>query len=360
MNRIIILTLSILIIPILTSCGIKPEGIGIKEATENKTIPLVEVFTLKKKQLEKKINIPGEILAYESVDIFPKVEGFVQDVYVDKGSVVKKGQILMRLTAPELEAQIAEAQAKLQSDEGTYKRLKAASETPGVISDNELEIAQRAFESSSAHLKSLQDTKSYLQITAPFNGIITERNIHTGALVGPSGAGAAKPIFHIDQTSHLRVVVPIPEYAVSGIKKGATVEFAVSAFPERLFSATASRLPQSIDPKTRTEQIELDFDNSKGLLSPGMYPEVIWTVHRQEPTFFVPTTALVTTTERTFIIREKNKTVEWVDVKAGNYIGDEVEVFGNLKEGNKIVLRTNDELRDGSKIATKLISLEKK
>lgn len=358
MNRIIILILSVFIIPILTSCGIKPEGI--KEASDNKAIPTIEVFTLKKKQLEKKINIPGEILAYESVDIFPKIEGFVQDVYVDKGSVVKKGQLLMRLTAPELEAQIAEAQAKLQSDEGTYKRLKAASETPGVISDNELEIAQRAFESSSAHLKSLQDTKSYLQITAPFNGIITERSIHTGALVGPSGAGATKPIFHIDQTSHLRVVVPIPEYAVSGIKKGTAVDFTVSAFPEKLFSAAVSRLPQSIDPKTRTEQIELDFDNSKGLLSPGMYPEVIWIVRRQEPTFYVPTSAVVTTTERTFVIREKNETVEWVDVKAGNYIGDEVEVFGNLKEGNKIVLRTNDELRDGSKIETKLILLEKK
>lgn len=357
MNRIIILTLSILIIPILTSCGIKLEGI--KEA-ENKTVPMIEVFTLKKKQLDKKINIPGEILAYESVDIFPKVEGFVQDIYVDKGSVVKKGQLLMRLTAPELEAQIAEAQAKLQSDEGTYKRLKAASETPGVISDNELEISQRAFESSSAHLKSLQDTKSYLQITAPFNGIVTERNIHTGALVGPSGAGAAKPIFHIDQTSHLRVVVPIPEYAVSGITKGAKVDFTVSAFPEKLFSAVVSRLPQSIDPKTRTEQIELDFDNLKGLLSPGMYPEVIWTVHRQEPTFFVPTTALVTTTEHMFVIREKNETVEWVDVKAGNYIGDEVEVFGNLKEGEKIVLRASDELRDGFKINAKLISLSEK
>ena len=358
MNRIIILILSIFIVPILTSCGIKPESI--KEATENKTIPTVEVFTLKKKQLEKKINIPGEILAYESVDVFPKVEGFVQDIYVDKGSVVKRGQLLMRLVAPELESQIAEAQAKGQSDEGTYKRLKAASETPGVISDNELEIAQRAFESSSAHLKSLQDTKSYLQITAPFNGIITERNIHTGALVGPSGAGATKPIFHIDQTSHLRVVVPIPEYAVSGIKKGAKVDFTVSAFPEKLFSATVSRLPKSIDPKTRTEQIELDFDNSHSLLSSGMYPEVIWIVKRSEPTFFIPTTALVTTTERTFIIREKNETVEWVDIKAGSYIGDEVEVFGELKEGDKVVLRASDELRDSSKITTKLISLEKK
>lgn len=341
-----------------TSCVRSPRLAA--STTENKTAPTVEVFLLKKKRLEKKLRIPGELLPYESVDIFPKIEGFIQTIYVDKGSVVNNGQLLISLVAPELEEQIAEAQAKLQSDEGTYQRLKAASETPGVISENELNIAQRAKEASGAHLKSLQNTKDYLQVRAPFNGVITERNVHTGALVGPSGAGASKLLLHIQKISRLRLVVPVPEYAVSGIKVGDKIDFAVPAFPDKSFTAAINRIPQRIDAATRTEQIELDVDNSKGLLSPGMYPEVIWVVKRSEPTFFVLTTALVTTTERTFVIREKNETVEWVDVKAGNYIGDEVEVFGDLKDGDKIVSKANDELRDGSKIETKLISLEKK
>lgn len=354
MKHLLILIL-IFSIPILTSCGINPTNL--KEASESKISSPTDVFTLKKQRLEKDLHIPGELLPYESVDIFPKVEGFIKDIYVDKGSVVKKGQVLISLVAPELEEQTSEAQAKLQSDENTYNRLKAASETPGVISENELVTSQKQAEASSAHLKSLQSTKSYLQITSPFDGVITERNVHTGALVGPSGAGASKPLLHIEKVSTLRVVVPVPEYAVSGIKKGTSVNFTVAAFPEKILTAKVSRIPNSIDPKTRTEQIELDFNNSNELLSPGMYPEIIWKINRPEPTFFVPTSSVVTTTERTFVIRAEDDNAEWVDVMVGYSIKDLVEIFGDLNEGDKIVFRATDEIINGTKIKTKVINL---
>ena len=334
----------------LTSC----EKLPAITINHKEQCPTVEVISLTRKQLERKLQIPSELIPFESVDIYPKVEGFINAIYVDKGSFVKNGELLINLTAPELEDQIQEAKAKLQSDEGIYKRLKAASETPGVISENELDIANKAMEASSAHLQFLEKTKEYLQVRAPFDGVITQRNVHTGALVGPSGAGASVPLLHIEKVSRLRLVVPIPERDVSGVSLGNKVDFTVSAFPDKVFTATVSRIPHSINTKTRTEEVELDFDNSKRELSSGMYAEVEWKVKRPYPTFFIPSSAVVTTTEKTFIIRVKDNTVEWVDVTLGGSVENLIEIFGDIKEGEGIISKATDELQEGSKVNPKM------
>jgi membrane fusion protein, multidrug efflux system len=325
------------------------------------------------KPVSRSIDLPGEFLPFLSVSLHARVPGYIEKILVDRASVVQQGQLLAELSAPEMAAQIAEAESKVQaleSDrlqaeaqlaalEATYARLRQAAETPGAIAGNELvqmekQIdAQRALirsrqdsgRAATSSLKALQEMQSYLRITAPFDGVVTERLVHPGALVGPA---ANSPLFTIQQISKLRLVVAVPEEYAGSIAPAARVEFRVPAFPERTYSGTVARSAHALDPKTRTMPVELDVTNNDGSLSPGMYPTVKWPVRRSRPALFVPATSVVTTTERTFVIRDRNGRAEWVNVRKGSSDGDLIEVMGDLRPGERVVRHGTDELRDGS------------
>jgi RND family efflux transporter MFP subunit len=363
-------------------------------------------------EMNRRFRLPGELQPFQDVAIYARVTGFVEAINVDRGSVVRHGQLLARLRAPELDAQRSEAEArsraaqshrveaaarvnsaraqrleaeaKLAAEEATYQRLKAASATPGVVAGNDVEVAQRSVEASrarvqlwgenekaaQAQLKALeeneralgeaartsQNIEAYLRITAPFDGVITERNAHPGALVG-AGGQSATPMFRLQQVSRLRLVVAIPESEVAGVASGTKVNFTVPAQPGEQFIGVVQRISHALDAKTRTMPVELDVDNSSRRLAPGMFPEVIWLARRLHPSLFVPPTAVATTTERTFVIRVREGQVEWVEVKRGvarsESGGDLVEVFGDLAPGDQIATRGTDELRPGLRVAVK-------
>ncbi len=162
------------------------------------------------------------------------------------------------------------------------------------------------------------------------------------------------PMVRIETPSRLRLVIPVPEAYVAGISEGAKVEFSVSAYPGQTFSAPVARIAQSIDAKTRTMPVELDVSNPSGRLAPGMFSEVLWPVHRRGPTLFVPTSAVARTTERVFVIRIRDGSADWVDVKTGATSGSLVEVFGDLKEGDEVAARGTDELRPGTQVTRQL------
>jgi hypothetical protein len=202
-------------------------------------------------------------------------------------------------------------------------------------------VGELVFSSSSRTQGELQ---SYLKISAPFSGVVTDRLVHPGALVGP---GNDIVLLVVQQLSHLRLVVPVPEESVSGIVNGARVSFHVPAWPNRSFSGKVARISQALDQKTRTMPVELDVINADGLLSPGMFPSVKWPVHRPGASLFVPKTSVVTTTERTFVVRDHNGHAEWVEVKKGLTEGEMIEVIGELKPGDMVLRRATDEIREG-------------
>jgi RND family efflux transporter MFP subunit len=187
--------------------------------------------------------------------------------------------------------------------------------------------------------------ETYLEITAPFDGVVTDRLVHPGALVGP---GADPVLLVLQQVSRLRLIVAVPEQDIGGIVAGAKVEFKVPAFPERTYAGTVARVAHALDLKTRTMPVELDVLNRDGSLSPGMYPSVKWPVRRARPSLLVPRSSVVTTAERTFVVRASNGKAEWVDVKKGAADGDLLEVIGNLQAGDMVVRRATDEMRDGA------------
>jgi len=372
-----------------SSCGTNSGSDTSAQGSASPT-PTVEVVKVTSKKLAITTRLPGELQAYEAVAVFPKVTAYVDSISVDRGSRVKAGQLMARLVAPEVvaqraeaqsklqaaEAQRAEAEAKLASDQSTYERLKSASATPGVVAGNDLEIAQKAADADRARLESLREgakaaksalesvteIEGYLQVRAPFDGVVTERNVHPGSLVGPatSGPSAATPMVRVEKTARLRLVVPVPEKFATGITVGSRVAFGVPAFPSQTFAGTIARVAHSVDVKTRTMPVELDVNNADERLSSGMFPEVLWPVRRTEPTLFVPTSAVARTTEATFVVRIRNGNSEWANVSIGEVDGRLIEIFGDVREGDEVAVRGTDELRPGTRVSAQLAGAEQR
>jgi membrane fusion protein (multidrug efflux system) len=310
----------------------------------------LEVVPVVEKPLDTSISLEAELAPYERVAIFARANGFVSQVLVDRGSRVKQGQLLITVVAPELGAQRAEAQAKLQGDKSTFDRLKAAAQTPGAVAGHEVEVAEAAVQADQARLDAVRTTEQYLSLTAPFEGVVTERNVHPGALVGPQGGSTATPLLRIEQVHKLRLTVGVPETLVGGIAEGVTATFTVRTFPGVSFTGVTKRVAQSIDTRTRSMPVELDVDNGDGRLAPGMFASVVWPVKRPTTSIFVPPTAIVQSTERTFVARVKDGTVEQVPVQRGITQGDLVEVFGALRTGDVVARRGSEDLRNGTHV----------
>jgi len=340
--------------------------------------PVVEVVPVVSKQLERTVKLPGEIFPYQSVAIHARVAGFVETVEVDRGSAVKRDQALARLAAPELRAQLGEAEAKVQAmeaqrveaearltaDQSTYERLKAAAATAGVVSGQDLIVAEKTVDAGRARVRSLESSwkaaqaaaqavremERYLEVIAPFDGVITQRRVHPGALAGPSVA-----LFQLEQISRLRLEVAVPEIDLAGMVRGARVSFTVPAWPGETFSGIVARPARSLDVKTRSMPVELDVENRDGRLAPGMFVEAHWPVRRPGPSLLVPASAVAVTTERAFVVRIRQGVAEWVKISRGAPAGGLVEVFGALKAGDLVARRGTDELREGTKVTPKTV-----
>jgi RND family efflux transporter MFP subunit len=339
----------------------------------------VSTVTVASRKLQTTIALPAQLVPYEQVDIYPKVTGFVETVTVDRGSHVQRGQLLVRLTAPELvsqrsqaeaavrvaQSQLATAQAKLASDNGTYLHMVAAAKTPGVLAENDVTVAgqtvsadkglvdaaEQNIAAARETLKSVGQTEAYLNITAPFAGVVTTRNLHPGALIGPaSGPGGAQPILQVVDDKRLRLVVPLPEALVGDMKVGQLVSFTVPAYPAQAFKAPIERISHEVDEKSRTMPVELDVLNKDGKLSPGSFTTVSWPLQRAYPTLFVPASAVTTDQQHTFVIRVRNGRAEWVTVQTGQTVNGDIEVFGDLAAGDQVVKIASDALHAGDAV----------
>jgi membrane fusion protein, multidrug efflux system len=367
----------------MSSCG----GAGVTQAQNTATsaqpTPQVELTPVKSGKLDSTVQLPAELAPYEAVDLYARQTGFVKSIAVDRGSRVKEGEVIAQLEAPEVvaqkaaaestyqgaESQLAAARVKLASDQATFQRMSTAAKVPGVVAQNDLDIAQAtvradeanatAFEKTAAAaqetLRAVAQLEAYLTITAPFDGEVTSRFVHPGALVGPAGGtGAATPIVHIETLTRHRLVVPVPESDAAGIPAGTQVSFTVPSFPGRTFRAAIARISHDVDLKTRTMPVELDVRDPQAELVPGMFCQAAWPVRRSYSTLFVPTTAVASDLERTFVIRVRNNRTEWVDVRTGATSGNLIEVFGDLKEGDTVATRGTDQLRAGVEVASHL------
>ena len=354
------LFLFIVVPAFITGCsGNKP----LKQETVSADSTNWQTEAVEQAEVHNIIKLPAQLAAFEEVSIFPKVNGYVKSVQVDVGSKVTKGQWLMELEAPELEQATLEAKEKYARakadyliDKEKYNRLKEASATEGAISPLDLSTVRAKMEADSAlgnaeknNWEMKQTIQQYLHVTAPFSGIITERNVHPGALVSAESKDN-RPMLELKQVDHLRLQVDVPEAVSGGLKLNDTLGFFTSAFPGREIKGTIARKSMNINPQFRSERIEIDVYNKSGDLAPGMYADVLIQSHGNVHGFAVPGSCIVTSTERKYVIVIRNGKTEKVDVTTGNVGTKKTEVFGKLKAGEMVLTNADDGIKEGISI----------
>jgi len=324
----------------------------------------VAAISLQKGKLASSLQLPGELIAYQQVDIYAKVSSFVKKLHVDVGTEVSQGQLLATMEAPEISSQLAGAESRIKSQEAVYLASKAnydrlynTSLTPGTVSKNDLDIAQARMKSDLAQwdagkaaYREISDNRNYLEIRAPFSGVISARNVSAGAYVGPTGKGSELPLFTLQEQKKLRLVISVPESYTAYLNSSSEVKFNVKAFTGQQFTAKVNRLSGALDARLRSQRIEMDVINNDKKLLPGMIAEVNIPMDAADSTFLVPKAAVVNSTVNVFVVRVTNGKAERVQVQTGREADGKVEIYGNLNEGDTILAAANEEIREGAEL----------
>lgn len=345
-----------LLLPVLCACG----GNGQEQNnTANGNVPdTIPVFILRGDTVKKTIELPAELIPYESAELFAKVQGFIREMKVDLGDRVKKGQVLAVIEAPEVNSRFAESEASVQSarakwmsSKDQYERLYRASQapTPGIVAPADLERNRNqmladsaAYAAAGKQAQSYKAISGYLYIISPFDGVITARKADPGAITGPGAQ-----LLTVQNNHVLRLRVAVPEvYVAAAVSK--EIDFRVDAYPTQYFKAMLARKSETIDPATRTELWEFRVDNSGHQLKAGAFAYVKLKLERGAPSFTVPFSSIATTQERKFVIQVKDGKAAWTDVRQGITTDSAVEVFGNLKAGDTLLVKATDERKPGS------------
>lgn len=358
MQKIFLLILPALVLA--QSCSQKQETKVPAVKKEMKTFKLATVIS---DQPSFTITLPGELKPYEEVKIYPKIKGFVKKTYVDRGSYVRKGQLLAQLEAGEIGAQYAArtsssttAYQKLLFSRQSYHRLKEAAKKNGAVATIELERAyaqylgdSAAYSSSRSEAAATGQVANYLRITAPFDGVITGRFVSEGALVGEGGA-STEPMFQLTQQRKLRLEVAIPEKQAQALQPGSKATFTLLDNPGQTFTATLSRNSRALDGQTRSLLAEFDVDNAGSALRSGQYARVVVQLQRPQPTLWIPVSSVVQSQADVFVVKAVNGVAKRVPVQTGVSKDSVIEVFGDLTAGDKVLLKGTEEVKEGTKI----------
>ena len=345
---------------VLTACNTSEK----KKIVAVETAPVIETFTISKEKLATELRIPAELTGFQQVDIYAKVSSFVKELKVDIGSQVKKGQLLIILEAPEISSQLAAAQSRQLSQKAiytasksTFDRLFETSKIEGTISKNDLEQAAARknsdyaqYQASQAACKEITIMKSYLVIRAPFDGIITARNVNPGTFDGSSGKGSEFPLFTLQQQNKLRLSIYVPEMYTGYLTIGDELIFNVKSINNETFHAKIARMSSALDSKLRSERVELDVLNASKKLLPGMVAEVLLPLKSKDNNYVVPKSAVVTASDGIYVfIVEHNKTKRTA-VQKGRELENRVEIFGDIPENSILVKVASEEMKDGTMV----------
>lgn len=342
---------------VLTACNTSEK----KEITAIETPPVIETFIIRKEKLATELRIPAELTGFQQVDIYAKVSSFVKELKVDIGSQVKKGQVLLILEAPEISSQLAAAQSRQLSQKAiytasksTFDRLFETSKIEGTISKNDLEQAAARkssdyaqYQASQAAYKEITIMKSYLVIRAPFDGIISTRNVNLGTFVGSSGKGSEFPLFTLQQQNKLRLLIYLPEIYTGYLTIGDELNFSVKSINNETFHAKIARKSGALDNKLRSERVELDVLNSSKKLLSGMVAEVLLPLQSKDNNYVVPKSAVLISSDGVYVfIVRKNKMIK-TPVHKGRALENRMEIFGDVPENSILVKVVSEEMKDG-------------
>ena len=328
----------------------------------------VETVAPTRAPASQELLLPGSVTPYADASIYARTSGYVQHWYADIGTKVKAGQTLADIQTPELDAQLKQARADEATAKANYAfanstaqrwqtMLKTQSvsqqDTDAKTSDSEAKLA--ALQSAQANVARLTELVSYEKVTAPFDGVVTVRNVDVGALVTSGGspglAGMPGELFHIEQTDRLRIFVNVPQDDASSISTGTQLYLTTQQYPGRRFTATVARSANAIDPVSRTLRVEIDVDNHDGALLPGAYAQVHLALQTAHPALELPVSALLFRPDGvTVAVIGKSNTVQLKTVTIGRDFGTYVEVATGVEATDRVINNPGDAISNGEAV----------
>jgi RND family efflux transporter MFP subunit len=331
-------------------------------ATREAAIPVVHVLYPSIDEGSKEIALPGNTVAYVDAPIYARTNGYLKHWYFDIGAKVRKGQLLAEIETPELDQQLQQARADLETAQANYNIAKITASRwedlvrTGSVSQQETDQAKSDFDAKKAaadaaafNVRRLEELQSFEKVYAPFDGIITARNIDVGNLID-AGANAPKELFHLASINKLRVYVAIPEVYSDAAKDGATATLTLDEFPNRVLKGTIVRNANAFDAASRTLLTEVDVNNPTGELRPGAYVFVHFTLPDSAKGLTVPANALLFRKEGLQVGVVRNGKAQLVSVKLGHDYGNSVEIISGVHKSDAVILSPSDSLTSGTPV----------
>jgi RND family efflux transporter MFP subunit len=346
-------------------------------ARESRTVvPEVRVATVRASDSKITVSLPATTTAFEAANIFARTSGYIEKRYVDIGDRVKAGALLAEITAPELDHQIAQARATLAQNQSTLRQTEASRDLADVTNgrdsklvkqgwltlqqgDNDrltlkaqqaaVEVAQSNIAAQEAQIRVLGQEKAYQRVVAPFDGVITQRNIDNGSLV-TSGSTFMFTLMHPDV---IRTQVFVPQDEAFGLGPGVDAVVRVPEIPDRSFAGKVTRIASALQPGSRTLLTEIDVPNPDGALSPGIYCTVELFIPRKTPSMIIPADAIVFDENGLHVAVVENGTAHLQKIAIARDFGTEVEVHDGVKPGDQVILNPMIDLAEGSKVTAR-------
>jgi len=343
---------------------------ALAKETETLAIPTVAVMHAAVESAEEDLVLPGAMQAYVESPIYARTNGYLKKWYHDIGSRVRQGDLLADIDTPEVDQQLSQARADLNTQQAnaslskiTAARYQELIKTDGVSKqevDNalgDLEAKVANVKSAEANVRRLEDLESFKHIYAPFSGVITKRSVDTGTLINAGNGGASQQLFVLAQTDPIRVYVSVPEAYAPSIRAGLGAFLELTQYPGQKFEGKVARTAESIDPGTRTLLTEVGVPNHSGALLPGGYAQAHLQVKVTGARLAVPVNALLFRSEGLrAVVVDANHRAHLRSITVGRDYGTTLEVLQGLDVNDWIVLNPADSIDDGQEVRVKEIA----
>jgi RND family efflux transporter MFP subunit len=335
---------------------------AVAQWTEKQAIPTVVLAKLQKGATKQTLTLPGSIQAYNRASLYARVNGYVKSWNKDIGAQVKAGEVLATIDAPELDQQLAQARATLASAKANYDiavitanrndtlvKKQAVAQQLADQTRADADAKKAIMDADAANVGQLEAMQTFKQIVAPFDGIVTARNIDIGMLINSGSAG--QPLLEVSDLHRVRIYVHVPQAYVAQVVPGLQATFEMPQYPGQQFDATVVTMSNAFDLTSRSMLVELQADNTEGKLFPGAYSKVHFQLPTDPNVVRVPATALVPANQGAQVaILDKDNTVMLKPVKLGRDFGDNVEVIAGLDPQDRVIDSPLETLQSGDTV----------
>ncbi len=332
----------------------------------------VEFVTVHPDNKAQELILPGNLLAVEQTTVYARASGYVERWLVDLGDIVQQGQTLAVLATPDLDQQLAQARQQVATDAANTELTRITAERwmelekKKVVSLQDGDEKEAAYQASKATLKAAQANldrlvalQGFKNVTAPFQGRITARQIDVGSLVSEGSGSAGTALFTLAKTNPLNIFVNVPQTNAPSIKVGENVKLLVDEYASRDFQAKIVRTAGALDPASRTLSTEIEIPNEDGALYAGMYARVKFSLEASNPAIFIPAETFVFNNEgsRVATVTQDGK-VHWQIIQIGRDFGKTMEVLSGLQDGERVIVNPTDDLTEGLAVQANPVNYE--